>query len=95
MQNHSFMDKSELGFFSLETGDRNGDGLNSGVAVISPTKVALPSISARGIQFLHPAVLKYRNHVVDHSMLNHKQSNMKVDLLPDVGRAHFISLGKQ
>ncbi len=33
--------------------------------------------------------------MADPSALNDKESNMKVDLLPDVGRACFISLVKQ
>lgn len=33
--------------------------------------------------------------MADPSALNDKESNMKVDLLPDVGRTHFISLVKQ
>lgn len=80
---------------SPEMGDENRDAQTSGVAVISPIRLAMPSISMRGIQFLYPAVLRDRNHVADPSTLNDKESNMKVDLLPDVGKACFISLVKQ
>lgn len=55
----------------------------------------MPSISRKGIQFLYAAVPRDGDHVADPSMLNDKESNMKVDLLPDVGKACFISLVKQ
>lgn len=48
----------------------------------------------RRIQFLYPAVLRDRDHVADPSTLN-DMNDMKVDLLPNVGRACFISLVKQ